>query len=105
MMPSANQESRSLNIGAVIGGAVGGVAVVAALGFFIWWYRRRNQHHAVPIQAVPLELPESTAREAAFVTNDAVNELEGTTQNADFVAYDEPRELDGSDTAILKVSQ
>ena len=103
-MPSANQGSRSLNIGAVIGGAVGGVAVVAALGF-IWWYRRRNQHHAVPIQAVPLELPESTAREAVCVTNDAVNELEGTTQNADFVAYDGPRELDGSDTAILKVSQ
>jgi hypothetical protein len=39
---SSNQSTSSINIGAIVGGSVGGLFVLVLLGIFIWWCTRKH---------------------------------------------------------------
>ncbi|KAG6830289.1 hypothetical protein H0H87_008587 [Tephrocybe sp. NHM501043] len=54
--PSSNtptlQSGTSLSVGAIVGGVVGGLALIALLLFILWWWRRQKySRHANPSEA------------------------------------------------------
>lgn len=51
--PTPDSSSSSTPIGAIVGGAVGGVAVLALIGFLVWFLVRRNKKADVPDQPAP----------------------------------------------------
>lgn len=53
---SSGPSTQSTPIGAIIGGVVGGVLLLVAIGLFLWWKRRRSHQHELLAQGDQMEV-------------------------------------------------
>jgi len=80
-LPTIHSHSKSSTpIGAIVGGVIGGITLIAFLSFLLWFYlRKRKQDKAFALAAAQNEQQEADAATAiAFQNHNRISELGGT---------------------------